>query len=94
MGRGQLALTSWGWGWGVSRALGEESKARVLAPALLCDLRQAANFSGPQSEGEKSLGSSWLTRKQQGGVGPSFHFFIFSTTGLNENQLQRQRTLL
>lgn len=32
----------------MSRALNEESKARVLAPTVLCDLRQAVDISGSQ----------------------------------------------
>lgn len=53
------------------------------------------DISGPQNAGKKRLGSS-LPGKQsrEGGAKFSFHFFIFSTKGLNENQLHRQRILL
>lgn len=88
-------MKSGGRGGDGSRALDEEAKARVLAPSLLCDLRQAVNISGPQV-GEKEAGIllSPQEAKGRGGAKFSFHFFIFSTKGLNENQLQRQRILL
>lgn len=40
----------------MSRALDKESKARVLALTLLCNLWQAVNISEPQNEGKKRLG--------------------------------------
>lgn len=71
----------------MSRGLDEESKARVLAPILLCDLWQAADVSGPQNEGKKRLGSSSLRRKWGKGWGVAgsqvfFSFFSFQHKGL------------
>lgn len=68
------------------RTLDEESKARVLAPTLLCDLWLAADISEPQNEGKKRLGSSSLCRKWRKGQGAwsqvFFSFFSFQHKGL------------
>lgn len=67
----------------MNRALEEESKARALAPTLLCDLREAVNISGPQVRDRRG----WDPPLSPGSKGEGwsqvfFSFFYFQHKGL------------